>query len=81
MEEKRTARQCCLAPYPVHMLNVCLESQRHQVLPNNFRTLSNIGHAQMGPHMYGPDGMGFLMVLGSEPDSVGKRQKALGRSE
>lgn len=27
----------------------------------------------MGPHMYGPDGMGFLMVLGSESDSVGKK--------
>lgn len=75
---EETARQCCLAPYPVHMLNVCLESQCHQVLPKNIRTLSNIGHARMGPHMYGPDEMGFLMVLGSESDSVGKRQKALG---
>lgn len=45
---EETARQCCLAPYPVHMLNVCLESQCHQVLPKNTRTLSNINHAPDG---------------------------------
>ena len=72
---EETARQCCLAPYPVLMLNVCLESQCQQVLPKNVRTLSNIGHAV---HMYGPNGMGCLTVLGSESDSVGKRQKVLG---
>lgn len=75
---EETARQCCLASYPVLMLNVCLESQGQQVLPKNVRTLSNIGHAQKGPHMYGPDGMGCLTVLVSESDSVGKRQKVLG---
>lgn len=38
---------------PVHVLNVCLEPQCHQVLPKNVMTMSNIGHPQIGTHMDG----------------------------
>lgn len=51
--KEETAGRCCSAPCPVHVLNVCLEPQCHQVLPKNAMTMSNIGHPQIGTHMDG----------------------------